>query len=116
MTREPCHLCGWIALILAFTAAPVTQAMAQTSGCQPADTIIVPEHLAYFKELLTSTDSARKAVRDSLGLAAVSAMKVSLVTKSSTCVGAVNALNEHRQESGVVRRVWVYALGSDYAV
>jgi hypothetical protein len=51
-----------------------------------------------------------------LGLAAVSAMKVSLVTKSSTCVGAVNALNAHRQESGVVRRVWVYALGSDYAV
>jgi hypothetical protein len=28
----------------------------------------------------------------------------------------VTALNTHRQESGIVRRVWVFALGSNYAV
>jgi hypothetical protein len=98
------------------TFALVPQARAQSSGCRPADAQIVPSRLTYFKDLLTSTVAARKAVRDSLGLAAVSASKVSLVTKASTCVGAVNALNTHRQEPGVTRQVWVYALGTNYAV
>jgi hypothetical protein len=72
--------------------------------------------LDYFKQLLTSTDPARVAVRDSLTLSAVAANKISLVTRASTWVSAVNALNAHRQEPGVTRQVWVCALGSNYAV
>jgi hypothetical protein len=49
-------------------------------------------------------------------LAAAALNKASLVTKQATCVAAVNALNALRQEPGVVRQVWVYALGNNYAV
>ena len=75
-----------------------------------------PAHLNYFKQLLTTTNPARVAVRDSLTLAAAALNKASLVTKQATCVAAVNALNALRQEPGVVRQVWVYALGNNYAV
>jgi hypothetical protein len=98
------------------TFALVRQVQAQSSGCRPADAQTVPSRLTYFKDLLTSTVAARKAVRDSLGLAAVNASKISLLTKTSTCLSAVTSLNAHRQEPGVIRQVWVYALGSNYAV
>lgn len=107
----------WIALgavgLLSLAAAP---AAAQASGCRPADTLYVPRRLSYFRDLLTTTDPARVAVRDSLKLASASASKINLVTKTSTCTSAVTALNTQRQEAGKVRQVWVYSLGNNYAV
>ena len=95
------------------TPAPAASA---TSGCRPADNFFVQARLDYFRALLTSTDSARAVLRDSLGLSAVSVNKVTFVTKQTTCVSAANALNTFLEEPGTNRLVWVYALGGDYAV
>ncbi len=95
------------------TPAPAASA---TSGCRPPDSFFVQARLDYFRTLLTSSDSAHVAARASFDLSAVSANKVNLVTKQTTCVSAANALNTQRGEAGTSRLVWVYALGNDYAV
>jgi hypothetical protein len=77
---------------------------------------VVPDHLTYFRDLLTTTDPARAAVRDSLGLTKTTASKVNLVTKAATCTSAVTALNAQRREPNTVRQVWVCTLGNDFAV
>jgi hypothetical protein len=100
-------------LVLLVTAPAVAQS---TSGCRAADTKIVPRRLAYFRGLLTTTAPVRVAIRDTFGLSAVSASKINLVTKASTCVAAVNAMNAISQSVGKVRQVWVYTLGTNYAV
>ena len=100
-----------------FTASSAPEpADRASSGCRPPDSFFVQARFDYFRILLTSTDSAQVAARDSLGLSKVSANKVNLVTKQTTCVNAVNALNTLLGESGTNRLVWVYALGNDYAV
>ena len=106
----------WAALMLTMIAWAPPSLVAQSSGCRPADTVAVPRRLSYFRDLLTTTDPARVAVRDSLGLSATNVNKINLVTKNSTCVNAVNAMNTQRQQSGKVRQVWVYTLGNNYAV
>jgi hypothetical protein len=57
---ERCDFTGWIALLLVFAVLTPGGAMAQTSGCRPADTVVVPEHLAYFKDL---SSQSRQRVR-----------------------------------------------------
>jgi hypothetical protein len=87
-----------------------------TSGCRPEDALYVPRRLVYFRDLLTTTDPARAAVRDSLQLAPVKADDIKLVTKTSTCTRAVSALNTQRQEPGKARQVWIYSFGNNYAI
>ena len=99
--------CAWNAPVLVAQGA---------SGCRPADTTKVPTHLRYLKRVVADTDSVSRAVRDSLRLPATSPSKVSLVTRTSTCMSAVGALNTVAGTPGVVRQVWVYALGSNFAV
>jgi hypothetical protein len=76
----------------------------------------VPTHLNYLKRLVTGTDSAAVAFRAAFQHAATTDRKVALVTKTSTCAAAATALNTTRGTPGVVRQVWVYTLGSNYAV
>jgi hypothetical protein len=87
-----------------------------TSACRPADTTKVPAHLDYLKRVVTDTDSISRAVRDSLQLQATTANKVTLVTKATTCASAVAALNTAAGTPGAARQVWVYTLGSNFAV
>jgi hypothetical protein len=101
---------------LVLAGAPHGGFAQSTSGCRTADTVVVPQRLVYFQDLLTATAPNRVAVRDSLGLSPTTASKVSLVTKSATCASAVTALNSQRGEAGTIRSVWVYKLGSDYGV
>jgi hypothetical protein len=96
--------------------APLMLSAQSGSGCRAADTVKVPEHLTYFRDLLTTTDPARVAVRDSLGLSKTTTSKINLVTKASTCTSAVTALNTQRGEPNIARQVWVYTLGSDFGV
>lgn len=107
-------LCALAACLTAVNA-PVSTGGA-LSGCRPVDSFFVQARLDYFRTLLTTTDSARVVFRDSLGLSAVSANKVSFVTRQTTCVSAANALNTFLEEPGTNRLVWVYALGGDYAI
>jgi hypothetical protein len=96
------------------TPAPISAQ--EASGCRPADTDRVPTHLAYFKAKLANTDSAAIKFRNMFLLDAVAANKVTLVTKSTTCVSGATAVNTVRGEPGTNRQVWVYALGNNFAV
>ena len=97
------------------SSSPALAASAN-SGCRPPDSFFVQARLDYFRMLLTSTDSALVAARESYGLSVVGANRINLVTNMSTCLSAANALNTQRGEAGTSRLVWVYALGNDYAV
>jgi hypothetical protein len=101
-------LAGW-------SCAPAIAAQS-ASGCRPADTHTVPPHLAYFKARMSGTDSSALAFRSAIGLQLVSANKVTLVTKTTTCASAATAVNTLQNTPGMSRQVWVYSLGSDYAV
>ncbi|HEV8613713.1 MAG TPA: hypothetical protein VGQ73_09375, partial [Gemmatimonadales bacterium] len=85
-----------------------------SSGCltAAADTGRVSSRLDHLKQLVSSADSDYVSIRQDLGMSTMSANKVTLVTKQSTCQSAVTALNAVRQEQGTVRQVWVYALGT----
>ncbi len=99
-----------------WSCAPATIAAQSSSGCRAADTDRVPARLAYLKVMVAGTDSIAALFRTEFQLQAVNANKVSLVTKTSTCASAATALNAARNTPGAVRQVWVYALGSNYAV
>jgi hypothetical protein len=93
--------------------APVLSAQG-SSGClaAAADTGRVSSRHDYLRQLVSSADSDYVATRQELGLPTMSANKVTLVTKQSTCQSAVTAMNAVRQEQGIIRQVWVYALGT----
>lgn len=99
-----------------WSCAPATMAAQSASGCRPNDNNKVPARLAYFKGLLADTDTTSVNFRSAFLLQQVAVNKVSLVTKASTCASAATAVNTVRGTPGVIRQVWVYALGADYAV
>jgi hypothetical protein len=65
---------------------------------------------------VVDTDSVAVAGREAFGLQATAASKVALITKSSTCLTAVHAVNVAAGTPGRARQVWVYSLGTNYAV
>jgi hypothetical protein len=87
-----------------------------TATCRPADTVIVPERLEYLKDFISSADPVYQASRDSVGLAKQAASKVKLVTNAATCQIGINALNGLLQTPGAAREIWLFALGSGYAI
>jgi hypothetical protein len=91
------------------------QLNAQTSGCRPADAVS-SRTLQTLLEIVTSTDSADVAYRDSLGLEPTTASKVALVTDNRTCQTAVGAFNSLVSSPGAVRSVFTYKVGSFFAV
>lgn len=105
-------------LIPLWACAPALSAQStSSSGCLPANTTRVPARLTFLKDLVTSSDSDYVGTRQDLGLPTMSASKVVLVTKQRDCQNAVTALNTVRNESGKVRQIWLYMLGtSGYAV
>ena len=102
--------------LIGASCAPAIGAAQSTSACRAADTSYVPTHLAYLKAMVANTDSVAVAFRAAFQLQQVNANKVSLVTKATTCASAATALNTVRGTQGVARQVWVYSLGSNYAV
>jgi hypothetical protein len=104
---------------LAFGASACSPVLGQAqanSGCLMADTVHVPTHLDYLRRLVSDTDSAAVEVRNAFELPLTSPSKVTLVTRNNTCASAAAALNTVVGTPGQIRQVWVYALGSNYAV
>lgn len=105
-----------VACLFSLGCAPAMAAQG-TSGCRTADQVRSPVRLAFLKELVSSSDSDHVGTRQDLGIATMSANKVTLVNRQQDCQNAVTALNTTRQEPGKVRQVWLYALGTaGYAV
>jgi hypothetical protein len=78
--------------------------------------VVVPERLAYLRDFISSTEAVYQAPRDSVGVAKQPASKVRLVSTASLCQAGVDALNRLYQTSGAVREIWLFALGSGYAI
>jgi hypothetical protein len=76
----------------------------------------VTDRVYYLKDLVSSTDAQFVQLRTKTGLPKANASKVVLVTKAATCKSAADALNVVAAEPGTVRRVYVYALGTWFAV
>ncbi len=86
------------------------------SGCRAPDSVKVPAHLEYLTSIVVGTDSVALETRAAFQLQATTSNKVALVTRNSTCASAAAALNTVAGTPGVVRQVWVYTLGNNYAV
>lgn len=104
-----------IVALIAF--APLTASarlMAQTV-CRPADAV-TSRTIAELATIVSGTDSAAQASRDSLHLAATLASKVTLVTNEKTCKSARDALNRAWNTPGALRQVYVYQIGQFWSV
>src|SRR4051812_41444696 len=97
------------------TLSFAASALAQGTSCRAADSLSA-RTTRELKDYVTSTDSFTVRVRNSLGITGTSANKISYNTNSTTCKSAVTALNNHSGTPGRVRTVYVWAVGSNYAV
>jgi hypothetical protein len=86
------------------------------SSCWPSDSVGVAAHLDYLTGLVTGEDSSSVAFRKAFDLLKLSPREVTLVTHPSTCAAAASAVNHVAGTVGRPRQVWVYSLGSAYAV
>jgi hypothetical protein len=73
-------------------------------------------HLDYLDSLAISPDPYQQTLRDSLGLARTTADSVFHVTADSTCLSARAALDQAMGQAPQSRPVYVFALGSFFAV
>jgi hypothetical protein len=71
--------------------------------------------LSYVTQLVTSADPVRVQIRNSLGLPATNASKVSLVSDNTVCNKIAQSLNTATGTSGLTRQLYVIKVGSYYA-
>ena len=104
-------------LALAYSGTSCTPAIAQSaSGCRAPNALENQTQIEYLRSIVVDTDIMAVAAREAYGLQATTASKVALLTKSSTCVTAANAVNVAAGTTGKERQVWVYSVGTNYAV
>lgn len=97
------------AVLIAYPGSSFAQA------CRPADSTSA-RTTRDLKAYVTSSDSFTVRLRNSLGIAGTPANKISYATDSKTCNSAVTALNTHSGTPGRSRQVYVWKVGSDFAV
>jgi hypothetical protein len=98
------------------TCAPaLAQPPAAVLSCRASDALAT-RTLQYLQGLVTTTDTMRRAMRDSLKLSAKRTSDVSLVTDEKTCAKAVTALDSVFGAPSAQRQVYVYKFGTDYVV
>jgi hypothetical protein len=90
--------------------------LAAQSSCLPADSFST--YLSdYIKALLSSTDSATKALVQTLGLQGVKTTDVSPITSGQTCKKAADAIDQLANTPNSGRRIYVVKAGkSRYVV
>jgi hypothetical protein len=121
MTRGGRYPVG-ILLALALTGPPsaaVGQSVGSTplgdNSCRPADA--EAGHLAgQLRRVLSSADSADAELRRRVGITYQPSPYVAQVTEEGICAQAVTALNGRTRTPGKRRQVYLYDLGSQYAV
>lgn len=102
-----------LALTLAFheTAAQGTR----TSTCRAHDDTAAVFG-SYLTTLVTTTEPARVKLRASVGLPAIDSTRVAYVTRTRVCDKLVDAMNARYRTPGLARRLYVYKVGTLYAV
>jgi hypothetical protein len=104
------------ALILGAATCRTSTPRDLNSACRLPDSLIVPARLAYLKHLMSSSDPEYRRARDSVGLAFQRAAAVRLETRGAACQDGVNALNILLESPGKARQIWLFRLGTGYAV
>ena len=102
-----------LALPLAFreTAAQGTRA----STCRASDDTAAVLG-SYLATLVTTTDPVRVSLRASVGLPAIDSTRIAYVTHTHVCNKLVDAMNARYQTPGLARQLYVYKVGTVYAV
>lgn len=102
-----------LAVLVAGCAYPLTAQ--STSGCR-AGNAESARALRVLTNLVTTTDSAESAYRTSVGLQSTTSSSVSLATDKKTCQSGATAFNTIGETPGAVRQVFVYKVGTYFAV
>jgi hypothetical protein len=104
-----------IAAVLGAAVALTSAQLAMAQSCRPADSLS-SRTTSLLKDYVTATDSVTVRVAKSLGISGTSANKVSYNTSSSICSAAVTALNSKSGTPSRARSVYVWVVGTNYAV
>lgn len=104
-----------ILLVATATVGSSQGAQAQASACRAADDIS-ERTTSLLKSYVTSTDSFSVRLRNTLGLTGTASNKISYSTDSRTCSSAVSALNTRFATPGRARTVYVWKVGTNFAV
>lgn len=99
-----------LALPAARAQTPIAEAL-----CHPPDQTSA-QMIEELRRLLSSADSAATAVRREANIVYQSTGSVRLLTDEPICDFAIRALNARARTPGRHRQVYVYHLGSQYAV
>lgn len=83
--------------------------------CRPADAVSA-ETLGQLHQVLSGTDSANIDLRGDVGLTYQPSPQVVLLADEALCELAVSALNSRARTPGRRRQVYVFDLGSQFAV
>jgi hypothetical protein len=85
-----------------------------TSACLPSDdTALLLQ--SYVRELVTTTDPTRAALRAGLGLRATDSTQVTLVADDQTCRDVVQGINTAYKTPNLARQLYVVRAGGAYA-
>ena len=107
---------AWVSVVfLVVLLSSTHDAEAQSSSCRPPDAIS-DETGALLKRYVTSSDSFDVKMRNALGIAGTQAKKISYSTNAGTCSSAVTALNALENTPGRARQVYVWNVGTNFAV
>jgi hypothetical protein len=104
------NLTAWV-----LVAGLVMRVQSTAAVCRPADAI-TSQTVSYLQSLVTSTKPLDKAQRDSLRITARKASDVSYTTDESVCAKALTALNSYLSTPSASRQLYVFKIGTDFAV
>lgn len=101
--------------LLFFGLSVVSQSATAQSACLPADSISTAR-LQWLDSLATRVDSEYVANRQWLNIPKTTSAQVTPITTTNTCASARTAVNTIAGTPGRVARVYLYKLGTRYAV
>lgn len=104
--------------LLAPTALVAQYGSAPPAGdglCRPADALSA-QTLGQLRQVLSGTDSANIDLRGDVGLTYQPSPQVELLADEALCELAVSALNSRTRTPGRRRQVYLFDLGSQFAV
>jgi hypothetical protein len=92
----------------------IWHAPAATSTCRVADSTALTLR-SYLRQLVTSTDPDRVALRIGIGLAAMDSTTIVQVTNSRVCDNVANGMNAALKTPNLARNLYVFSVGRSFA-
>ena len=103
--------CACLAMLCGLLS-PLTAQSTSSCHAQTADALNLR---SYIRELVSTTDTARVRLRNTLGLSKTDSTKVVLVTATATCVNVATGINTGYQTPNLARHLYVVQVGKLFA-